>query len=115
MVDGMLSVGVANTKATCSEIEVSILDPPSGQTCWQFLEPYIAAVRTGDVFNRNATSGCQFCALTDTNTFLKAVSSSYEHRWRNFGILWVYVVFNIFGALFFYWLARVPKGAKRSV
>jgi hypothetical protein len=23
--------------------------------------------------------------------------------------LWVYVVFNIFAAVFFYWLARVPK------
>jgi flagellar biosynthesis/type III secretory pathway M-ring protein FliF/YscJ len=30
-------------------------------------------------------------------------------RWRNFGLLWVYVVFNIFAAVFFYWLARVPK------
>ncbi|KAK7466063.1 Multidrug resistance protein [Stygiomarasmius scandens] len=111
-VEGMLSVGVANAKATCSDIELSIIDPPIGQTCWQYLEPFITAVGTGDVLNRNATSACQFCALTDTNVFLKTVSASYEHRWRNFGIMWVYVIFNVVAALFLYWLARVPKGAK---
>ncbi|THU83339.1 putative ABC multidrug transporter [Dendrothele bispora CBS 962.96] len=112
MVDGMLSVGVANTAATCSDIEISVIDPPSGQTCFQYLEPYIQALQTGSVSNPNATSACQFCSLTDTNSFLAQVSASYDHRWRNFGLLWGYVVFNIFGALFLYWLARVPKGSK---
>ncbi|KAF5346654.1 hypothetical protein D9758_013227 [Tetrapyrgos nigripes] len=115
MVDGMLSIGVANTRATCSDVELSILDPPSGQTCWEFLQPYIDAVGTGGVLNRDATSSCQYCSLTDTNSFLSAVSASYEHRWRNFGILWVYVIFNIAASLFLYWLARVPKGGKRNI
>jgi ABC-type multidrug transport system permease subunit len=34
-------------------------------------------------------------------------------RWRNFGLLFVYVAFNVFGALFLYWLTRVPKKAKK--
>ena len=30
----------------------------------------------------------------------------------NFGIMWVYIGFNIFAAIGLYYLARVPKGAK---
>lgn len=28
--------------------------------------------------------------------------------------MWAFIIFNIFGALFFYWLIRVPKGAKKE-
>ena len=30
------------------------------------------------------------------------------------GIIISFTVINIIGALFFYWLARVPKGARKS-
>lgn len=30
----------------------------------------------------------------------------------SFGLMWVYIIFNIFGALVLYWLVRVPKKAK---
>ena len=36
----------------------------------------------------------------------------HSNMWRNFGILWAYIIFNIFAALGVYWLARVPKGKK---
>jgi hypothetical protein len=29
-------------------------------------------------------------------------------------ILWAYIVFNVFGALFLYWLVRVPKNKLRK-
>jgi ABC-type multidrug transport system permease subunit len=63
----------------------------------------------GYLSDPDATTGCQFCPVADTNVFLASVSASYSHRWRNFGILWIYVIFNIVAALFLYWLARVPK------
>lgn len=39
--------------------------------------------------------------------YLAAVSVYYDERWRNFGLVWAYVAFNIFGALFFYWFVRI--------
>lgn len=111
LVDAMLSVGLANTPATCSDIEVSIFNPPSGQTCGQYLEAFKAATG-GTLSNPNATSDCSYCSISDTSSFLGLVFSDYDRRWRNFGLLWVYVAFNVAGAFFFYWLARVPKGAK---
>ncbi|OQD87237.1 hypothetical protein PENANT_c006G05357 [Penicillium antarcticum] len=31
----------------------------------------------------------------------------WDHRWRDYGILWAYFAFNIFGAIFLYYLFRV--------
>ena len=64
--------------------------------------------------NPDATSNCEYCSIGDTNVFLAGVHAEYSKVWRNFGILWAYVLFNIAGALFFYWLARVPKKAKKE-
>ncbi|KAK0199278.1 AtrD, ABC-transporter [Desarmillaria ectypa] len=111
LVDGLLSTGLANTAAKCSDIEISVFNPTNGTTCAEYLADYIA-MAGGSISNPNATSNCQFCSVTSTNAFLAQINVSYDHRWRNFGIFWVYIVVNIAGALFFYWLARVPKGAK---
>ena len=55
-----------------------------------------------------------FRSLDSTNQFLESISSSYDHRWRNFGLLWVYIIFNAVMALVLYWAVRVPKGVKRA-
>ncbi|KAF8230823.1 putative ABC transporter [Tricholoma matsutake] len=110
-VDSILSVGVANAPTRCSSIEVRHFNPPSGQTCGQYLQAYMAA-HDGSLANPNAASDCQFCEMTTTNTFLAQVNSNYDLRWRNFGLLWVFIIFNIVAAVFLYWLARVPKGSR---
>ncbi|KAF4780777.1 ABC-2 type transporter [Colletotrichum scovillei] len=108
IVSGMLSTAVANTEVVCAANEFLHFDPPSGQSCGAFLENYITAAG-GYLREPNATTDCQFCTIQDTNVFLASVKSDYNDRWRNFGIAWVYIIFNIFAALGLYWLARVPK------
>ncbi|EPE03872.1 hypothetical protein F503_01762 [Ophiostoma piceae UAMH 11346] len=108
LVSAMMSVGVANTKVTCAANEYLTFDPPSGDTCYQYLEKYMSAAG-GYVTNPNATAACDFCSVSDTNMALANVLSNYSERWRNFGILWAYIIFNIVGALAIYWLVRVPK------
>jgi ABC-type multidrug transport system permease subunit len=70
--------------------------------------------RGGYLQNAEEMNTCHYCKVKDTNVFLAAISSEYDTRWRNFGIIWVYVVFNIAAALTLYWLARMPKGKKRA-
>lgn len=111
LVDGMLSTGLANTNVICSAIEYVKFNPPNGKTCGQYMDPYTAA-RGGEVRNPNATTQCEFCPISHTNVFLASLSSNYSHRWRNFGIMWAYIIFNIAAALFLYWLARVPRKQK---
>jgi len=113
IVSGLLSTSVANAPVTCAVNELIKFNPPSGQTCGEYLANYTKAAG-GELVNPGATSDCSFCQLTSTNAFLSAVNINYDDRWRNFGIVWVYVVFNVFAALFLYWLTRVPKGEKKA-
>lgn len=111
LVSGMLSASVANTQVVCAANEYLRFDPPSGQTCNEYLQPYIDLVG-GYVTNGDATSQCSFCSVNDSNSFLASTGVYYADRWRNFGIMWAFIIFNIFAALGVYWLARMPKGKK---
>lgn len=113
LVDAMLSVGIANTKVICAENELLRFDPAQNQTCLEYMTPYMS-VAGGQVLNPSATADCSYCGLDSTNQFLASLSSSYDNRWRNFGLLWVYIIFNVVMALVLYWAVRVPKGAKRA-
>lgn len=91
---------------TCSNREVSIFDPPVGQTCGAYLERYASA--TGGVIqNPGATVDCHFCSLSNADQFLASVNIHYSERWRNFGILFAFIAFNMFLAVSTYWLFRV--------
>ncbi|KAL4934312.1 pleiotropic drug resistance family ABC transporter [Aspergillus undulatus] len=111
LVSAMLSTGVSGTDAYCEQVEFLTLYPPENMTCYQYMEPYIDVFK-GYLQNDNATDECTFCQISSTDTFLAQVSSDFNDAWRNFGLMWVYIVFNIFAAVFIYWLARVPKGSK---
>ena len=115
LVSGIMSTGLANTAVQCDPVEFLRFAPRAGSTCQEYLNNYSAAaggyLKPGYELN---TTICEFCPLDDTNDFLKQINSSYADRWRNFGLLWPYIIFNIAGAVFFYWLARVPKVPKQK-
>jgi ABC-type multidrug transport system permease subunit len=70
--------------------------------------------RGGFLRDSSATSDCQFCQIDQTNTFLAGVNINFDNRWRDFGLMWVFVMFNLGAAVFLYWLARVPKAKKTT-
>lgn len=109
LVSAMLSTGVSGTEVVCESIEYLHFNPPSNMTCLNYMEPYMRAFG-GYLEDNSATSNCSFCSISSTDTFLAAVTSYYKDAWRNFGIMWAFIIFNIFMAVFIYWLARVPKG-----
>ena len=109
LIDGMLAVAVSGTSVTCADNEYLHFSPAeAGQTCAEYLSAYVNATG-GYVLNGDATDDCSYCQISETNTFLAAVSSHPQYQWRNWGILWAYIIFNVCGAVFFYWLGRVPK------
>lgn len=75
------------------------------------MQDYIS-MAGGFLRNVDAREQCQYCQLDSTDQFLRSIDASWDTRWRDFGLVWVYVVFNIVGAISFYWLFRVPKGKK---
>lgn len=114
LVSSVLSTGLSGSEAVCSDIELLKLNPPDGQTCVEYLGDYAKAAGA-NLLNKNATSGCEICSITTSDQFLDQLSIHFSDHWRNVGLLFVYVVFNIFGALLLYWLARVPKKWSRKV
>lgn len=113
LVSGMMSTGLANTEVVCDSIEYLHFNPPSAKTCGEYLGPYMSAAG-GYLNNPEAMTDCEFCSIKDTNVFLAGVNSYYSDVWRNWGLMWVYLAFNIAGAIGMYWLVRVPKGASQG-
>jgi ABC-type multidrug transport system permease subunit len=110
---GMLSVGVANTDIVCAANEIITVRPFDNETCLEYMRPYMQQYG-GRVLNEDATSDCQFCPMDNTNDFLAGVHANYEDRWTNFGLIWVYCIFNVLAALLLYWYVRVPKKLGKS-
>lgn len=113
LVSAMLSTGVSGTDAVCENVEYLHFSPPSNQTCQEYMSAYMKEAG-GYLQDPNATDLCTFCAISDTDTFLDSVSSHFSDAWRNFGLMWVYIAFNIVAAVGIYWLARVPKGSRNK-
>jgi ATP-binding cassette subfamily G (WHITE) protein 2 (PDR) len=103
-----VSTMLSGRPVTCSSTEVSIFDPPAGQTCGAYMAGYVSTAG-GVVQNPGATLGCRYCSLTDGDQFLADVSIFYSERWRNFGIIFAFIAFNIFLAVLTYWLFRVAN------
>ena len=99
---------LAGRPVICSATEVSIFDPPSGQTCGTYLSSYISSTG-GSIQNPSATSSCQYCSLTVADQFLAGSWIYFGERWRNFGILFAFIGFNIALAIATYWLFRVAN------
>ncbi|KAK5688623.1 hypothetical protein LTS10_000601 [Elasticomyces elasticus] len=97
----------------CAADETSIFNPPAGQTCSEYMAPYLTQA-PGTLQNPMATSDCQYCALSSANQFLEGINVAWADRWRDFGLMWVYVGFNVFGAIFLYWFFRVRKSSGKS-
>ena len=111
MVQGILATALANSKVVCSKAELLDLNPPEGYSCRAFLQPYVDSTG-GYILDKD---GCQLCPMSSTNTFLDSINASYSERWRNFGLVIVFIAINIVLTGFFYWLARVPKGDRQKV
>lgn len=86
---------VGHMDINCSSKELSKLSPPSGLTCGEYMQNYIAA-SGGYLTNPNDTSDCMFCSSRTTDQFLSSsFNIFYSHHWRNFGLLFAYICFNV--------------------
>ncbi|KAK2797837.1 ABC multidrug transporter mdr3 [Emmonsiellopsis sp. PD_5] len=112
-VSAVLSVGVAQTDVHCSDIELLKVPPPDGQTCIEYFRDFMM-IAGGQPVNPNATDMCQFCPTVKTDDYLAQVNIFYADRWRNIGILFAYIIFNVLGAIGLYWLLRVPKKGQKK-
>lgn len=112
-IGGMAATLLHDRPVTCSTTETSTFDPPSGQDCGTYLAPYMQ-MAPGVLQNPNATEQCRYCGLSNSDQFLAGSNIFWTERWRNFGIVWAFVAFNISMAVLTYWLFRIAKFGKKG-
>lgn len=59
LISGMVSTELHGLKITCSPIEFSVFQPPTGQTCVEWAGDFVNA-STGYLDNPSATSDCEY-------------------------------------------------------
>ncbi|KAJ4061402.1 Multidrug resistance protein [Fusarium oxysporum] len=112
LIGAMISNGVGKQELTCSEIEFLQFQTPENLTCGEYVGQFVQAVG-GALSNPGSSQTCLYCPIASTDTYLTTMSIRYSERWRNFGLLWAFIVFDVIAALAAYWLIRVPKKGTR--
>ena len=105
-----MSASLGQAPAYCADTEFQVFNPAEG-TCGEYMENYIS-MAGGYLRDSKATEQCNYCRMDSTDQFLLGINADWNTRWRDFGLLWVYVAFNVAGAITLYWLCRVPKNKK---
>ncbi|KAH9022163.1 pleiotropic drug resistance ABC transporter [Lactarius pseudohatsudake] len=96
VIEGLLARAIGHSEINCAPIEFVTVRPPLAQTCQQYLSKFISTTG-GYVTNPNATDNCQFCSYRTTDEFLQFNSNIFwNHQWRDFGFMWIYIGFNVF-------------------
>ncbi|RAH41075.1 putative ABC multidrug transporter [Aspergillus brunneoviolaceus CBS 621.78] len=113
LVSSLLSATLGDAPMHCADNEILSFFAPSGMSCGEYMQDYRSA-HGGYLLNPDARGSdeCNFCSLEYTNQYLAGLNVNFANRWRDFGLLWVYIVVNTVGAIAFYWIFRVPKGKK---
>ncbi|KAH7320724.1 ABC-2 type transporter [Stachybotrys elegans] len=110
-VGGIAATELAGRAIVCSESEISVFDPPQNLTCGAYMHSYLTNPNggIGTIMNPEATSGCEYCQLQVADQFLAGSDVFFSDRWRNFGIVWAFIFFNVAVAVVSYWAFRVKK------
>ncbi|KAG0196193.1 hypothetical protein BGX28_010451 [Mortierella sp. GBA30] len=93
IVEGLVTTQLNGLQVQCRDTEFSIFQPPSGQTCMQYIGPFLQR-STGYINNPDATSNCQYCQYSKGQDFYRNLNMDFNHRWRNVGIACIYLVSN---------------------
>lgn len=93
IISGLLVNELHEMPVACKPAEFSVFQPPPGQTCGQWTQNFITS-QGGYLENSNSTTECRYCQYSKGDEFFAALNLSFSNRWRDLGILVLFVVFN---------------------
>ncbi|KAF3352304.1 hypothetical protein VdG1_09166 [Verticillium dahliae VDG1] len=99
----------------CRDSELSLFDPPSNQTCGEYLAPFQSGgVGAGsNLLNPDALSDCQVCQYTSGSDFLRTLElNEASYGWRNTGIVFGFCI-GCYGMVFLMMKLRT-KATKKA-
>lgn len=93
----------------CTDIEINTFAAPAGTTCAEYMAPYFAAGAFGYLQTGADTSNCGYCRYSTGDQFTTGLGMNYSHRWRDFGLMWAYILFNAFLTVVLFYVFRIWK------
>lgn len=115
LIAGWAGTGLADRPVICAQNELAIFNPPSGQTCGSYLARYLDSGAPGALLNPAASTGCEYCPIRNANQFLASSRIYPSEQYRNMGIMFVYIAFNVFAAISMYYIFRVRRFSIKSL
>jgi ABC-type multidrug transport system permease subunit len=102
LLEGLLGVVTHNVPVRCVEREEAFFSPPPGLTCQEYAGSY--AQKSGGRLRDAGNGLCAFCQYSTGNQFAAGFNVFYSNKWRDYGILWAFVIFNFMLLFVFSWL-----------
>ncbi|KAJ2716225.1 ATP-binding cassette transporter snq2, partial [Coemansia spiralis] len=93
-VEGVITNDLHGAPVRCHAKELYVFEPPANATCAEYAGKWVERA-TGYLGNPDATAACQYCPFSAGDQFYTGLDWSFDHRWRNFGILLAFLAFNI--------------------
>ena len=102
LLEAFLATAIHDQPVQCTSGEFARFTPPPGQTCASYVQPF---VDQAGGYVQNGTDGlCLYCQYAVGDQFGNQFSVFYSHIWRNFGIVWAFIIFNYCVVFFCTWL-----------
>jgi ABC-type multidrug transport system permease subunit/ABC-type multidrug transport system ATPase subunit len=109
----LLIFNIFGVEVKCAESEFALFDPPSGQTCQNYLSSYLeGAGQRANLVNPTATSGCKVCEYRTGDDYLYTLNlKDYFYGWRDVGICVIFVL-SSYGMVYLMMKARTKASKK---
>ncbi|KAJ5954284.1 hypothetical protein N7501_008563 [Penicillium viridicatum] len=101
-----VSTVLHGVEVQCSADEMAVFDPPSGQTCQQYLTEYLNT-SPGYLTNPNASQGCTYCPYSVGDDFAETLHFFYGDRWRDWAVFLGFCLTNFLLVFVATWFFRV--------
>ncbi|CAO3593954.1 unnamed protein product [Absidia cylindrospora] len=113
-IEGLSVNEMENVQIRCTPSDLIKFTPPPGQTCGQYTQAFFngSTPATGYIDNPNAVQPdqCGYCLYSTGEEFFETnYSWASANKWRNFGILLLFLFFNIFTVMALVYLRRKPR------
>ncbi|KAG0750432.1 hypothetical protein G6F57_002743 [Rhizopus arrhizus] len=110
LIEGLVVNVMDSIPVVCDASEFVKIPIPDGTTCGDYMADFFNAGGNGYVEDNGATGSCNYCSYKYGNEFYETrIGWNFSNRWRDFGILCAYCIFNVFAFMFFVFLFRKAK------
>ncbi|KAK4983719.1 ATP-binding cassette transporter snq2 [Elasticomyces elasticus] len=108
LLEALLALVTHNVPVRCDATELASFAAPPGYTCESYAGPYVA--KAGGYVITQANGLCGLCQYANGDEFAASFNVFFANVWRDYGIFWIYIIFNFAVVFVCSWLYL--QGAK---